>query len=126
MQKLSLAVASGIAIDVRSSREGPVHVLADEQRLRQVLLNLITNGVKFNRPHGRVTVTVHVVHDAFVIRVADTGTGIAPAIPMPSHRLRSAIFAFANFSLAEARDRVDPPSSPSTPSPSSSSAIPLM
>ncbi len=73
-----LAVASGIAIDVRSSRDGTVHVLADDQRLRQVLLNLITNGVKFNRPHGRVTVTVHVVHDAFVIRVADTGPGIAP------------------------------------------------
>jgi PAS domain S-box-containing protein len=86
-----LAVASGIAIDVRASREGPVHVLADDQRLRQVLLNLITNGVKFNRPHGRVTVTVHVVHDAFVIRVADTGPGIAPddldRIFMPFERL---------------------------------------
>jgi CheY-like chemotaxis protein len=43
-----------------------------------VLLNLITNGIKFNRSHGRVTVTVHVVQDAFVIRVADTGPGIAP------------------------------------------------
>jgi PAS domain S-box-containing protein len=73
-----LAVASGIAIDVRSMRDGAVHVLGDDQRLRQVLLNLITNAIKFNRPHGRVTVTVHVVHDAFVIRVADTGPGIAP------------------------------------------------
>ena len=86
-----LAVASGIAIDVRSGREEPVHVLADDQRLRQVLLNLITNAVKFNRPRGRVTVTVHVVHDAFVIRVADTGPGIAPEdldrIFMPFERL---------------------------------------
>jgi CheY-like chemotaxis protein len=73
-----LAVASGIAIDVRSMRDGPVFVLGDDQRLRQVLLNLITNGIKFNRSHGRVTVTVHVVQDAFVIRVADTGPGIAP------------------------------------------------
>ena len=53
-----LAVASGIAIDLRLGRDGNTHVLADEQRIRQVLLNLLTNGVKFNRPHGRVTVVV--------------------------------------------------------------------
>ena len=35
---------------------GP-HVVADRRRFRQVLLNLLTNGVKFNRPHGSVTVS---------------------------------------------------------------------
>ncbi len=86
-----LAVARGIAIDLKLGREGPSHVLADEQRLRQVLLNLLTNGVKFNRTHGRVTVSCHVVFDAMVIRVRDTGLGIATAdisqIFMPFERL---------------------------------------
>jgi PAS domain S-box-containing protein len=86
-----LAVASGIAIDLRVGREGPTRVLADEQRLRQVMLNLLTNGVKFNRPHGRVTVSCHVVYDTMVIRVRDTGYGIAPSdiaqIFMPFERL---------------------------------------
>ncbi len=45
-----LAVASGIAIDLRLGRDGGALVLADAQRLRQVLINLLTNGVKFNRP----------------------------------------------------------------------------
>ena len=66
-------------------------MLADEQRLRQVLLNLLTNGVKFNQTHGRVTVSCHVVFDAMVIRVRDTGFGIATAdigqIFMPFERL---------------------------------------
>jgi PAS domain S-box-containing protein len=74
-----LAVASGVAIDLRVGREGPTHVLADEQRLRQVLLNLLTNGVKFNRPHGRVTISCHVVYETMVIRVRDTGYGIGSA-----------------------------------------------
>jgi PAS domain S-box-containing protein len=72
-----LAVASGIAIDLRLGGEGNTLVRADEQRIRQVLLNLLTNGVKFNRPHGRVTVSCRTVSDTLVIRVHDTGRGIA-------------------------------------------------
>ncbi|MGZ4800124.1 MAG: PAS domain-containing hybrid sensor histidine kinase/response regulator [Acidimicrobiia bacterium] len=86
-----LAVARGVAIDVRVGRDAPAHVLADEQRLRQVLLNLLTNGVKFNRPHGRVTVSCQAVNETMVIRVRDTGQGIAAGdvdhIFMPFERL---------------------------------------
>jgi CheY-like chemotaxis protein len=73
-----LAAASGIAIDLRLGRDGNALVLADEQRVRQVLLNLLTNGVKFNRSHGRVIVSCRAVYDTIVIRVSDTGPGIAP------------------------------------------------
>jgi PAS domain S-box-containing protein len=86
-----LAVASGIAIDLRLGRDGSTHVRADEQRIRQVLLNLLTNGVKFNRPHGRVTVSCRAVSDTLVIRVQDTGRGIPEElidqIFMPFERL---------------------------------------
>ncbi len=57
--------------------DGTLH--ADPTRLRQVLLNLLTNAIKYNRPGGRVTVDV--VRDPtgeLRLRVADTGRGIRP------------------------------------------------
>src|SRR5438445_324977 len=54
-----------------------LHALTDNQRLKQVLVNLIVNGVKYNRPGGRVTLTAAARGDDTVrIEVADTGTGI--------------------------------------------------
>ena len=46
--------------------------------LRQVLLNLISNALKFTEAGGQVTVSVMVRDGAAVIRVNDTGIGIAP------------------------------------------------
>ena len=53
-------------------------VVADKLRFGQVLLNLLTNAVKYNRPEGRVTLTCGAVEDRVRISVADTGFGIAP------------------------------------------------
>ena len=53
-------------------------VWADEDKLRQVLLNLLTNAVKFTEPGGRVTVDVAPSNDAdrVLLRVTDSGIGI--------------------------------------------------
>jgi signal transduction histidine kinase len=52
---------------------------ADELRLRQILLNLVTNAVKFTPAHGRVTVRAQRRRDGrFAIEVADTGIGMRP------------------------------------------------
>jgi signal transduction histidine kinase len=54
-------------------------VWADEDKLRQVLLNLLTNAVKFTEPGGRVTVDVAPTTgdaDTVLLRVTDTGIGI--------------------------------------------------
>jgi PAS domain S-box-containing protein len=54
-------------------------VLADRQRLSQILLNLLSNGVKYNRDAGSVTVGfAHGSGDAFRIMITDTGSGIPP------------------------------------------------
>jgi PAS domain S-box-containing protein len=56
-----------------------VHVLADRQRLAQVLLNLLSNAVKYNRPDGHVRVTWGTPDgrpDRVFIAVHDTGAGI--------------------------------------------------
>jgi PAS domain S-box-containing protein len=54
-----------------------VHVLADNQRLKQVLLNLVGNAIKYNRENGAVRVTVRPEFSRVRIEVHDTGSGIA-------------------------------------------------
>ncbi len=51
-------------------------VLADERRLRQVLINLVTNAIRYNIPHGQVEVSTERGQAAITIRVRDTGPGI--------------------------------------------------
>jgi len=74
-----LAAQRGVTLDVRPL---PVHdqaVLADRQRLTQILLNLLSNAVKYNRPEGMVTVSVESTLPARLrIMVADTGSGVPP------------------------------------------------
>ena len=46
--------------------------------LQELLHNLCENAVKYNKPGGRVTVTVAKQQNSAVVTVADTGIGIAP------------------------------------------------
>jgi len=51
---------------------------ADRRRLSQVLVNLMTNSIKFTAPGGRIVVSAEIGGDAgIVIAVSDTGIGIA-------------------------------------------------
>lgn len=54
------------------------HVRADRQRLNQILLNLMSNAVKYNRDGGRVTVSCEDRDARVRISVSDTGAGIRP------------------------------------------------
>jgi PAS domain S-box-containing protein len=72
-----MAAANDITIDFLIEGDD-LYVRADRQRLKQVLLNLLANSVKYNRPRGSVLVTSK-TNDAHTvaIRVSDTGIGIA-------------------------------------------------
>ncbi|MCK5582734.1 MAG: ATP-binding protein, partial [Elusimicrobiales bacterium] len=49
----------------------------DEERIRQVLINLVSNALKYTPEEGRVTISAKIVSDDFVeISVRDTGVGI--------------------------------------------------
>jgi signal transduction histidine kinase len=91
------AGAAGITIAYHEGSTGCY--LGDEDRVRQILVNLLANAVKFTERGGRVTVTCgtarepdaearHLSRDApwVFIRVADTGMGIAP-------EMRESVFA---------------------------------
>lgn len=55
------------------------HLCADRRALRQMLLNLVSNAVKFTPPKGRIEITGKLERDgALRIAVSDTGVGIAP------------------------------------------------
>lgn len=56
----------------------PVWVHADPGRITQVLLNLLSNALKFTPSGGRITVTLEVTPQDARIAVTDTGIGIAP------------------------------------------------
>lgn len=54
-------------------------VFADADRLKQVFLNLTNNAIKATQAGGKVTVTLRSTSGQAIIRVIDTGIGIAPA-----------------------------------------------
>lgn len=74
-----LASQRGIHLAGPVATECGHQVRADAQRLKQVLLNLVSNAIKYNREAGAVTVTCEETANSEVrITVADTGPGIAP------------------------------------------------
>lgn len=56
----------------------PIGLRADGERLEQILLNLLSNGVKFTPEGGEVRLRVTEQADKVVFEVSDTGVGIAP------------------------------------------------
>jgi signal transduction histidine kinase/ActR/RegA family two-component response regulator len=74
-----LATPRRIEIDVLAQNGADPHVHADRQRLNQILLNFVSNAIKYNREGGRVTLWCsHAPGGRVRINVTDTGAGIRP------------------------------------------------
>ncbi len=73
-----LAEPQQIGVELAVCEE--VIVSADRHRLRQLLLNLADNAVKYNQPQGRVTMSLRRSGDTAEFTVANTGPGIPPEI----------------------------------------------
>jgi signal transduction histidine kinase len=62
----------------RTIDEGVDKVHADERKVKQVILNLLSNALKFTPEGGRIAVSAHARDGWAEISVTDTGVGIAP------------------------------------------------
>jgi signal transduction histidine kinase len=65
-------------IRIESSVPSALVLNGNEAFLRQLLLNLLDNAVKYNRVGGLVRVTLEAVNEECVLSVGNTGPGIAP------------------------------------------------
>ena len=71
------AQAADLGITVTVDAVPGLEVYADQERIRQVLGNLVSNAVRHTSRDGRITLTAIAVDDAVELAVQDTGTGIA-------------------------------------------------
>lgn len=54
------------------------YIIGDSMRVKQIITNLITNGIKYNRPGGKVIIDWEMVtHDSVRINIRDTGKGLS-------------------------------------------------
>lgn len=76
-----VAAARGVRLELTSptAAPAPLHVRADSTRLKQILLNLVANGIKYNRPHGSVRVGMEARDGRVQVQVEDDGDGIDEA-----------------------------------------------
>ncbi len=72
------ATKGGVAL-LRDYPREMDEIVADKRACKQIILNLMSNAVKFTPRGGAVTLTAHPEGNSFVIQVADTGIGISPA-----------------------------------------------
>jgi PAS domain S-box-containing protein len=75
---LPLAAAAAVTMVPPPEDDLEIHVLADRQRLKQVILNLCSNAIKYNHAGGTVTLRCAEIAPKARIEVVDTGIGIAP------------------------------------------------
>ena len=68
-----------VEIDLQLPADGQARVRADRTRLRQVVTNLLSNAIKYNRPGGRVSLTLEPHRGRWRLVVADTGIGMSAA-----------------------------------------------
>ena len=75
-EETPVAIRNGQTLTAKLPERLPI-IVADEERFRQVVLNLVNNAVKFTHPGGKITLKARVERDNLVVEVQDTGVGIS-------------------------------------------------
>ena len=74
----SKADEAKVSIEVKV-KNGIPEILADRDKIKQVIINLISNAIKYNRENGNVVVSVTLNKGLWKFQVADNGFGIPKA-----------------------------------------------
>lgn len=72
-----MAADAGVQLQPLPALAADTGIVADRQRLTQVLLNLLSNAIKYNRRDGQVSIEVDIHGQRISVSVCDTGNGIA-------------------------------------------------
>ncbi|NME68943.1 sensor histidine kinase [Flammeovirga aprica] len=70
------AEKKNILVTLEVPNDDPIYVDADYNRLKQVVINLVVNGIKYNNKNGFVKVILQVNEDTVSVHVKDNGIGI--------------------------------------------------
>lgn len=86
-----------IELDCQIIEDDPV-VIADRRAVMQILLNVLSNAVKFTEPGGRITVTCDQFDNHVSLKIRDTGIGI------PANKISAVMRPFEQVSTAFTRN----------------------
>jgi len=70
------AARRNIKLELARKYDKPMYVKADKYRIRQVLVNLITNSIKYGKENGTTLVELNYLNDDLVVEISDNGDGI--------------------------------------------------
>ena len=69
-------IADMACVELRTEIVRDSSILIMEDDLYQIIFNLVENGIKYNLPGGKLTVSLHRSGDNAILKVSDTGVGI--------------------------------------------------
>jgi two-component system phosphate regulon sensor histidine kinase PhoR len=70
------AAKKNIKLELARRYDKPILVKADKFRIRQVLVNLITNSIKYGKENGTTLIELNYLNDDVVVEISDNGDGI--------------------------------------------------
>lgn len=78
-EELSLRAAEkNVTLGFKKGTEGPLQVYADKPKIKQVLVNLVENGIKYSKESGTITSGCYVMDERHIyVEISDDGPGIA-------------------------------------------------
>ena len=75
--KMLSVIAQAQNIKIKTDLIHDCPVLIQEDDLYQIIFNLVENGIKYNVPNGKLSITLRRMEDTAIIHIQDTGVGIA-------------------------------------------------
>lgn len=73
------AQQQGITFETEIGIDAAVQLTGNPSWFKQILINLVDNGIKYNRSEGEVRMSVRMIEEYLLMEVSDTGIGIPPA-----------------------------------------------
>ena len=70
------AAKRNIKLELARKYDKPIMVKADKFRIRQVLVNLVTNSIKYGKDNGTTTIALNFLNNDVVVDISDNGDGI--------------------------------------------------